>query len=133
MSAAIPFIVAALCLPFVALTIGAMFAPRRISEAMSIEPGGAQGLNTVRGALGGLFLACVSLIVLGLATGETTWLLAVAVVMGAIIVGRVVGVVLDGFDKAVVPPLVIELVVGGALVAAHVVLQAEPAAVALVP
>jgi hypothetical protein len=37
-------------------------------------------------------------------------------------VGRVVGIVADGFDHAVVPPLVVEIVIGSGLVAAHTVL-----------
>ena len=44
--------------------------------------------------------------------------------MGIAIIGRVVGIVADGFDKAVVPPLVVEVVIGGVLVAAHLVLGA---------
>ncbi|MDN3685126.1 hypothetical protein QW180_22235 [Vibrio sinaloensis] len=39
--------------------------------------------------------------------------------MVAVAIGRVVGLVLDGFDKAVVPPLVLELVIAAILMFAH--------------
>ena len=54
---------------------------------------------------------------------ETTWFLAVAILMAAAALGRIVGIAIDGFDKAVLPPLVIELVIGGVLLAAHLVLE----------
>lgn len=43
--------------------------------------------------------------------------------MAAAALGRIVGIAIDGFDKAVLPPLVIELVIGGVLLAAHLVLE----------
>ena len=59
------------------------------------------------------------MLVLRLVTGQTTWFLAVAILMAGVILGRIVGVVRDGLDKAVIPPLVIELVIGSVLLAAH--------------
>ena len=86
-------------------------------------PDGVAGLSTIRGLIGGFFLACVSMLALGLASYETIWFLAVAILMGVVVIGRVVGIVADGFDKAVVPPLIVEQVIGGVLVTAHVVLR----------
>ncbi len=115
-------LIGVLCLPLSALGLRSMLAPKRMAEAQSIAPEGVAGLNTIRGVLGGLFLSCVAMLVLGLATGETLWFLAVAILMGVVVVGRLVGVATDGFDKAVAPALVVELVMGGALVAGHLVL-----------
>ena len=120
MEFALQIIIGVFCLPLSILGIRSMFMPRSMSEAQSITPNGAAGLNTVRSVIGGFFFACVAMLALGLASGNTTWFLAVAILMGMVAVGRVVGLVADGFDKAVVPPLVIELVIGGLVVAGHV-------------
>lgn len=96
-----------------------MFAPRRMVANFAIEPVGAPGLSTIRSVIGGLFLACVAMLVLGLTTGQTLGFVAVAILMGVVAFGRVVGIFADGFDKAVVPPLVVELVIIAVLVAAY--------------
>ncbi len=96
-----------------------MFAPRRMVKNFAIEPIGVAGLNTIRSLIGGLFIASVALLVYGLASGETLGFLAVALLLGAVAVGRVVGLLADGFDQAVVPPLLVELVIIAVLIAAH--------------
>lgn len=112
-------IVVVFSLPLLGLGLRSMLAPRGMSEAMHIAPKGAAGLNTVRSVIGGLFLASVTMLALGVITGEPMWLLAVALVMGYVAVGRVLGIVTDGLDKAVLPPLLVELVLGGGLLASY--------------
>lgn len=109
-------------LPLLALGLRSMLAPRGMGTAMAIAPRGAAGLSTIRGVAGGLFFAAVSMLALGLFTGQTLWFLAVAIIMAAVMVGRFVGIVADGFDRAVLPPLVVEAVIGSALVLAHLCL-----------
>lgn len=101
-----------------------IFAPHKMLANFAIQPDGAAGLNTVRGVIGGLFLGSLGLLVFGLVSGQSQWFLAVAAVLGAVAVGRVVGLAADGFTKDVVPPLVLELVMVGVLVGAHSVLGA---------
>lgn len=101
------------CLPLSILGIRSVFLPDTQAPAMFITAQGAAGKNTVRGVIGGFFFACVSMLALGLATGEPTWLLAVAVLMAAVLFGRFVGLLRDGFDKAVVPPIVVEFLILG--------------------
>jgi len=101
------------------LGLMSMFAPRRMVTNFAIEPNGKPGLSTIRSVIGGLFLACVTLLVLGLTTGQTQGFVAVAILMGVVAFGRVVGLVFDGFDKAVVPPLVVEVVIAAILVTAY--------------
>ena len=96
-----------------------MFAPRRMVKNFAIEPIGTAGLSTIRSVIGGLFIACVAMLAFGLATGQTLGFVAVALLLGVVAFGRVVGIVTDGFDKAVVPPLVVELVIIGVLIAAY--------------
>ena len=101
-----------------------MFAPRRMVKNFAIEPIGTAGLSTIRSVIGGLFIASVAMLAFGLATGQTLGFVAVALLLGVVAFGRVVGIVTDGFDKAVVPPLVVELVIIGVLLTAHTQLAA---------
>ena len=96
-----------------------MFAPQRMVANFAIEPIGKKGLNTIRSVIGGLFLASVTLLTIGLVAGQTQGFVAVAILMGAVAFGRFVGIVMDGFDKAVIPPLVVELVIISILLIAH--------------
>lgn len=96
-----------------------MFAPRRMVKNFAIEPIGTAGLSTIRSVIGGLFIASVVMLVFGLTTGQTLGFVAVALLLGVVAFGRIVGIVTDGFDKAVVPPLVVELVIIGVLLVAH--------------
>lgn len=123
METAMQIIVGILAVPLFALGVRSMFMPTNMGEAVGLTPVGIPGLNEIRSVLGGFFFACVTMLVFGLAADDTTWFLAVATLMAAAAVGRIVGIATDGFDKAVVPPLVIEIVIGGILLAAHFVLN----------
>ena len=96
-----------------------MFAPKRMLANFAIEPVGTAGLSTIRSVIGGLFLASVALLAYGQFTGQTEAFIAVAILMAVVAFGRIVGIVTDGFDKAVVPPLMVELVIIAVLVGAH--------------
>ena len=101
------------------LGVMSMFAPRRMIANFAIEPVGTAGLSTIRSVIGGLFLASVALLVIGLTTGQTLGYMAVAILMGVVALGRIVGLLVDGFDKAVLPPLVVELVIIAVLTSAY--------------
>ncbi|WP_170756232.1 DUF4345 family protein [Ruegeria lacuscaerulensis] len=106
------------------LGIMSMFAPRRMVANFAIEPVGTAGLSTIRSVIGGLFLASVTSLVIALTTGQTLGYAAVAVLMAVVAAGRIVGILADGFYKAVVPPLVAELMIIGVLVTAYYQLSA---------
>ncbi len=101
------------------LGLMSMFAPRRMLANFAVEPNGAPGLSTIRSVIGGLFLACVAMLMIGLTTGQTLSFVAVAILMGVVAFGRIVGIVVDGFDKAVLPPLVVELIIIAVLMSAY--------------
>ena len=101
-----------------------MFAPRRMVKNFAIEPVGIAGLSTIRSVIGGLFLASVAMLAIGLITGQTLGFVAVVILLGVVAFGRVVGIVTDGFDKAVMPPLAAELVIIAVLVGAYFQLSA---------
>ncbi|SDR21137.1 DUF4345 family protein [Pseudovibrio sp. Tun.PSC04-5.I4] len=96
-----------------------MFAPARMVKNFAIEPIGVAGLSTIRSVIGGFFLASVALLIIGLTTGQTLAFVAVAIFMGVTAFGRIVGLMLDGFDKAVIPPLLVELVIIAVLLTAY--------------
>ncbi|MEM7079905.1 MAG: DUF4345 family protein [Pseudomonadota bacterium] len=96
-----------------------MFAPRRMIANFGLEPTGELGLSTLRSVIGGLFLASVALLLIGLTTGRTEGYVAVSIVMAAVAFGRLVGIAFDGFDKAVLPPLIVEIVIIAVLMTAY--------------
>lgn len=108
------------CVPLFIFGIKSMFKPTSVVEDIALEPQGRAGLSSIRGVFGAMFLASVLMIAIGLATATTAWFLPVAVVMAVAGFGRVVGIVRDGHDKAVIKPTVIEFVIAAVLVAAHV-------------
>ncbi|KDN26480.1 hypothetical protein VFDL14_11380 [Vibrio fortis] len=112
-------LVGVIALMLTGLGMMSMFAPKKMLANFSLEPIGKAGMNTIRSVMGGLFLASVYIIATGLLNNDTDGYFFVAVVMLAVAAGRVVGLVLDGFDKAVVPPLVLELVIASILLFVH--------------
>lgn len=116
-------IIGILAVPLAALGVRSMFLPANMGDAVGLTPEGIPGLSEIRSVLGGLFLASVAMLIIGLADDDTTWFLAVAIIMAAAAIGRLVGIAVDGFDRAVVPPLVIEIVIGGLLLIGHAVLS----------
>ena len=97
------------CLFLLFLGAKTMFAPHSMVEIIAIKPEGSAGLNTMRGFLGGLLIGSSIVLTAGLVTGNTTFFLAIATVMGTVVVGRLVGIAFDGFDKKVVFPLIAEI------------------------
>ncbi len=96
-----------------------MFASMPSTDAFAITAIGADGLSTVRGDIGGIFLTSAALLVLGLVQRRSEWFLAAAMLLALIATGRLVGFVLDGSPGAV--PLlyfVSELIIAVVLVIA---------------
>lgn len=50
----------------------------------------------------GVFIDSSMVLTTGLVTGNTTFFLAVATIMGTVVIGRLVGIGFDGFDKKLV-------------------------------
>jgi hypothetical protein len=95
-----------------------MFAPSRMTKNFALEPVGVAGLSTIRSVIGGLFLSSVALLIIGFVTAQPQAYVAVAILLGVVALGRVVGLLADGFVKDVIPPLVVELVLIAALLGA---------------
>ncbi len=86
------------------------FTPDAMAREFSIVPLGVAGLSTIRGDLGGAFIAIGVLIALGLQSSAPRWLYAAAGIIGAVALGRVVGFVADGTVPNSVVPFVVEVV-----------------------
>jgi len=95
---------------FVVWGVRFYFTPDAMAQAFSVVPTGIAGLATVRGDLGGAFLATGVFAALGVWKGAAHWLWSAIIVIGAIAVGRIVGFVVDGTDPMTIMPFVVELV-----------------------
>lgn len=109
MTLALKILTGLFSLMFLALGIQWMFTPEAAAARLGIELAGPAALNTARGDLGGLFMAGCILIGLGLRTGEPRWLQAAVVIIASVAIGRVVGLVLDGFATQSVMGLSVEI------------------------
>ncbi len=99
--------------------VSAVIDPSSAATSMGVTPEGILGLSTLRGDIGGMFVTGTVLLVLGIVRGQTLWFLAVAVLMGMIALGRLVGFVVDGVESSVLTPFVFEVVFVVLLVFAH--------------
>ena len=119
MNNAVKVLIVVLCLPLIALGVGAMFNPAVMSGNFAVDPRGIPGLSTIRGDIGGLLLGSAILMLVGIWRGNTTWFLAAAVMMSTVAFGRLVGFVVDGLDAAVAPAFVIEIVITAVMITVH--------------
>ena len=86
------------------------FSPDAMAAAFSIAPSGVLGRSTVRGDLGGMFVAVGLLAAFGLRRGSHRLLYTAATIVGAVAFGRFVGFAFDGTPMTSVIPFVAELV-----------------------
>ena len=107
---------ALIALLFLVMGISFVFDPVAGAAQVSVTPLGADGLNTIRGDLGGLFLGCALLLALGIVRSEASWLISVAVFMLVIAAGRALGFILDGSPSSTtLTAFGFELVIAAAL------------------
>ena len=95
MNRALQIIIGVLAALLLAQALWMVFDPRVTVDAMAIEAtnGNLLGLSTLRADVAGLFLGMGLMLALGLWQRNSTWFLAVAVLMGTIAFGRLVGFV----------------------------------------
>ncbi len=93
---ALRLVVGAFALLFLFMGAGFLLDPLGSATGLSVTPEGVHGLNTLRGDMAGLFIGSALLLGLGVIRRQAAWLLAVALLMVVIALGRVVGFVVDG-------------------------------------
>ena len=104
---------------FGALGLGFWAAPTLLAQRFSIEALSISGLSTIRADLGGLFLALSALCLVGAWTRRQPLLVAAALMLSAIVVGRLIGWASSGEITGLAGPLAVEIV-GVAILAAHI-------------
>jgi ribonuclease Z len=106
---------ASLLFAVVALAIWA--APAPAAHALGLEPIRPGGAAVIRTDLGGLFAGLSLLCAAAARTRRSSWSLAAAAIVGAIVVGRTLGWISNRRIGADLPELLIELVLVAALLA----------------
>lgn len=104
---------------FAVLGLGFWIAPAILAQRFNIEGLGIPGLSTIRADLGGLFLTLSGLCLAGLWTKRRSLLIAAALMLTAIVVGRLIGWATSGELTGLAGLLAVE-VVGVAVLAAHI-------------
>lgn len=122
MDMAIQIAVGLFAIPLTLAGLVGLFKPELLFGRLGLAPEGPLGVNSIRGLAGGFLFSSGVMMWLGLALGDTTWFLAVALLMAVAVVGRAAGVALDGFDKEVVRPIVAEVIIAVVLIAAYLLL-----------
>ncbi len=118
MAIALKVLIGVFTLLLAALGAQWMFSPESVASQSGMTLGSAVALNTARGDIGGFLIMSAAFGALGLATGERRWLQSLALAMGCVALGRIVGLVSDGFEAANIPPLGIEIFMVGTLLLA---------------
>ena len=103
---------------FLAMGLVFLFAPGRMVDQFSIFPNGNAGLSTLRGDMGGLFLAGAIFTLLGAIAASSRWLAAAASIVSLIAFGRIVNLLFDGYSSASAQLLGVEIVMIAVLLAA---------------
>jgi len=73
-----------------------MLNPTLAAGLFFVDPAGPAGWSTVRGDLGGLFVAIGASLLIGLRTGQMPWIYATLLLLSCIFAGRAISLVLDG-------------------------------------
>ena len=118
MTTFIRVLVGLVALFFVVFGLRFVLTPEAMAAGdFALLPVGIPGLATIRGDLGGAFLAVGIFSIVGLANRARPWLYAAAIVVGTIATCRLVGFAVDGLNRITVAPFVAELVMVAILLA----------------
>ena len=96
-----------------AMGLMAFAQPTQLGEALGLGALSPLGLNSLRADLGAFFLASALAAVLALFAGRPQWMWGAAVLYGVAVIGRFLGVIVEGAPEGIVQPIVIELVLVG--------------------
>ncbi|MEM9743543.1 MAG: DUF4345 family protein [Pseudomonadota bacterium] len=114
-------LIAAFALLFFTMGIGFYFEPVGSGGDFGLEAMSPAGMNSLRGDIGGLFVASAVLLLWGLIASNPHLLRAVAVLMLAIALGRGIGFAFDPVAQESVIALVVEIVTAAVLLRASMV------------
>ena len=85
------------------------FSFEPIAAEWLVEPLGPQGVNNLVADMGALFFSGAIMIALGLRSGHSVWLLAVALMMAVAAAGRLFAYATIGYVPETLVPLIFEI------------------------
>lgn len=94
----------------------AILTPVDLGNALGLAAQGPLGLNSLRADMGAFFLASAIACGLALFASRPQWLWGAAALYGLAVIGRFIGIVVEGPPAGVIQPVVIELVLVALLV-----------------
>lgn len=106
----------------VTIGLAALADPARIAARFAVTPEGAVGFGTVRGDLGGFFLAAGAFSLAAALRNDRRLLLAPLTLFGCALLGRAVTAAHMGLDAAATPLLVIEALLVGLMLIGRAVM-----------
>jgi hypothetical protein len=104
-----------------------MLAPESAGAEFGIVLNGPLALNQVRGDMGGVFLGLGVITALGLVQNDPRLLHGSAIAIGGVILGRLIGIVLDGFVAMSAISIAIEAILLTSLLITASAMAEEPA------
>jgi ribonuclease Z len=108
---------------FLFLGLGFMTLPDILAAGFSVQPITIQGLNAIRGDLGGLFLGMSFFCFLGVATKRWSWFIVPLIFILLIMVGRFISLSQDGPSVTGIRSLILEAILLVTLSASTLVLS----------
>jgi len=88
-----------------------MFSPQKIMRQHDLESSSATGYNFIRGDIGGILLAGTIFIGLFLYHGREYWLYPGVIIISTVILGRVIGLIIDGHSKKGIQAIIVEVII----------------------
>jgi hypothetical protein len=89
--------------------LGFIFAPVQMETEFSIVASRVDGLGTIRGDLGGMFLMAAGFILYGSRPGKSLWLVVPMVLLVTVLFGRTVHFIVDGISQPAIRSTLIEI------------------------
>jgi hypothetical protein len=89
--------------------LGFIFAPVQMEAEFSIVASRVDGLGTIRGDLGGMFLMAAGFIIYGSRPGKTLWLVVPMVLLVTVLFGRTVHIIVDGISQPAIRSTLVEI------------------------
>ncbi len=108
---------------FLGTGIGIMFVPASMAEGLSISPEGILGLSNMRGLFGGAIVAIGISVLIAAVKAEIIHARPGVLFVIAVVIGRILGLVVDGYDATALKIIAVPVVVFGMLLTAHKLLD----------
>ena len=89
--------------------LGFIFAPTQMEADFSIVASRVDGLGTIRGDLGGMFLMVAGFMLYGSRPGNSAWLIVPVVLLVTVLFGRTIHILIDGISQPAIRSTLIEI------------------------